>query len=323
MYEYPEKFKDISDFILQNDNFLIVSHISPDGDAVGSVLCFGNILKHLSKNYLMAIDGGTPERYSFLPGADEIKDASKLRSEREFNNLVILDSGNWKRIGSAAKLVTDDPNIINIDHHISNNGFGGISYIEINASSVCEIIYRLVSYMNIPFDREIAFALYTGIMTDTGRFRFSNTTTEALNIAADLISLGADPNVISENVYYNLDRNAIEALSDSLASMKFYADDQLVLMEYHNPDEAIDTEGFIDIAVGIKGVKAVIYIRLIPEDGRYKVSLRGRNGFDVREIAESYGGGGHQSAAGFRYRGSLIELKEKLVGQILSRLDSR
>jgi phosphoesterase RecJ-like protein len=218
--------------------------------------------------------------------------------------------------------VAENPSIINIDHHISNDGFGGVSYVEVNASSVCEILYRFVHYMDIPSNREIAFALYTGIMTDTGRFRFTNTTADVLNIAADMISCGADPAVIAENVYYNLDRNTIEALGKTLTSIEFYADDRLVVMEYHNPDELIDTEGFIDIAVGIKGVRAVVYIRLIPEDGRYKVSLRGRNGFDVRELAESYGGGGHQSAAGFRYRGSLIELKEKLISQIIAMLNT-
>jgi phosphoesterase RecJ-like protein len=175
--------------------------------------------------------------------------------------------------------------------------------------------------MKLKIPSEMASYLYLGIMTDTGRFRFSNTSTSALKTCAELIDLGANPRELAEAIYFDLPRSYIEALGKSLNSLQFFGENKLVLMEYLEKDEIEDSEGFIDFAIGIKGVKAAIFIRSMAEEGRYKISLRARDSLDVREIAESYGGGGHNKAAGFRFRGSLEQLKSGLVQKILERLE--
>lgn len=318
---YPDEFKNIAKFIRERDDFLIATHFSPDGDAVGCCLGFGEILKALEKKYTLAIEGGAPEKYDFLPGVDGIFDPSAVESSRTFSNLVTLDVGSYKRIGAVSEMVAKKPDILNIDHHPSNSGFGDTAFIDSEASSVCEILFYLACFLEIPINRDLAAYLYMGIMTDTGRFRFGNTTPKALRTCAELVEFGADPTAITEKIYFDLPRSYIEALGKSLYSLQFFADNQLAVMEYHDVVQIEDAEGFIDYAIGIRGVEAAVFIRLIPDEGKFKVSLRGKGSLDVRGIAESFGGGGHTKAAGFRYRGSLKDLKENLLNTIISRLE--
>ena len=311
--EYPEEFKDIAEFIRKNDDFLIVSHFNPDGDAICSTLGFGELLKTLGKKYLMAIEGGSPQKYDFLPAAKRIFDPSAEELPLTYSTLVTLDIGSFERIGSAKEMLKENPIILNIDHHSSNKGFGEVHLVDTKSSSVCEIITHLAQYMNVDIGKDMAAYLYTGIMTDTGRFRFGSTSPSAMSACAFLIECGADPVMISEKIYFDLPKEYIEALGKALYSLEFFADDKLAMMEYHHTVEIPDAEGFIDFAVGIRGVLGAVFIRLIPDDGRFKVSLRARGDFTISDIAESYGGGGHPKAAGFRYRGSLQELKAGLI----------
>ena len=320
--EYPKEFKDIAKFINDNDNFLIVSHFNPDGDAICSALGFGELLKYLGKKFVMAIEGGAPEKYDFLPDAKRIFDPSAEELPMTFSTLVTLDIGSFERIGAAKEMLAEDHKILNIDHHGSNKGFGEAALVDTAASSVCEILTHLAQYMKVEIGENMATYLYTGIMTDTGRFRFGSTSPLVMRACADLIEAGADPVKIAEKIYYDLPKEYIEALGKALYSLKFFADDKLAMMEYHHTAEIPDAEGFIDFAVGIRGVLGAVFIRLIPDDGRFKVSLRARGDFIISDIAESYGGGGHPKAAGFRYRGSLQDLKDGLMKSLTEKLEN-
>lgn len=319
---FPDMFEKIAGFIAENDDFLVTAHFSPDGDAVGSVLAMGEMLGKLGKKRLIAIEGGLPEKYDFIDGKAAVVDPQAISNPGLCENAVILDAGSIKRIGTASKLVADGAGIVNIDHHISNDRFGNLAYVDSEASSTCEILYQLARYMEIPVDKDLASYLYVGIMTDTGRFRFANSTPRAFSICAELVACGAEPAELTDAVYYDLPRDYITALAKSLSSLGFHGDGRIALMEYLEAKEIEDAEGFIDFALGIREVKAAAFIRLIP-DGRFKVSLRARDSLDVGAIAQSYGGGGHKKAAGFRYRGELETLKSGLVSTIISRLEEK
>jgi phosphoesterase RecJ-like protein len=314
-----EIFPKIADFLVDCDDYLITTHFSPDGDAIGSCLGMGELLKSLGKKYIIVLEGGLPEKYDFIGNKVTVFDSSAVEFDRRYSKIIILDAGDYKRIGKTANLIVENPRILNIDHHLSNNGFGEVSYIEGDASSVSEILFNLARFMKVHISAEMASYLYIGVMTDTGRFRFSNTSASALKTCAELVALGAKPMELTEAVYFDLPRSYIEALGKSLYSLQFLGDGRLALMEYLDRDEIEDAEGFIDFAIGVKGVKSAVFIRSM-EDGRFKVSLRARDSLDVREIAESYGGGGHTKAAGFRFRGSLDQLKFDLIRKILERL---
>jgi phosphoesterase RecJ-like protein len=322
MTNYPSEFLKIAEFIKQNDDFLVTTHFNPDGDAIGCCLGFGELLKTQEKKFCVSIEGGLPEKYDFLRNKISLIDPLAIETKRKYENLVVLDAGSLKRIGRSADLVVENASILNIDHHLSNGGFGNVCYVDVTASSVSEIIYRLACYLEIAINPDMASYLYIGIMTDTGRFRFSNTTPSALRTCAELIEAGADAPMLTEALYFDLPRSYIEALGKSLSNLNFIAHGQLAMMEYLEPEEIEDAEGLIDFAVSIKGVKVAVFIRSMP-DGRFKVSLRAREEFDVRRIAEAYGGGGHTKAAGFRYRGSLDNLKFDLIKDILSRFEEK
>ncbi len=310
--EYTGAFKEIVEFIESNDDFLITTHYSPDGDAIGSCLGMSEMLKFVGKRSLVAIEGGLPEKYDFLNIQVPIVNPQCSTGDRKYGNVIILDAGTFERIGACKFLLEDDSSIINIDHHLSNDEFGLINYIDVASSSVSEILFRLAKHMGVEFSSELATYLYLGIMTDTGRFRFSNTTPSALRTAGALVEAGADPSWLSDGIYYNLSRNYITALGQCLNNLEYYNGGSIALMQYMNKQELEDVEGLIDYVVGIRGVKVAAFLRAM-EDGRFKVSLRSRCEVDVRRIAESFGGGGHQKAAGFRYRGSLNDLKIKVI----------
>ena len=314
-----DRWETVIDFIKAHDDYLVTSHYAPDGDAVGSVLAMGRILELLGKRSTLAIEGGVPEKYHFLPGSSNILNPLYVDIGNRFSTAVALDVGSYNRIGKVSELLTDSPKILNIDHHATNDGFGEVSIVDSEASSVSEILFRMVNYAGIPLDPVLSTTLYTGIMTDTGRFRFSNTTSEVFQICAELITAGADPERITEQVYYNLPRVYMEALCKSLGSLRFYRRGSIAVMEYLEPEEIEDTEGFIDFATSVKDVEAAVFIRAM-KDGRFKVSLRSKNYLDVRRIAENYGGGGHTHAAGFRFRGGFDELKHGLLKILDERL---
>ena len=316
---FPTVFADIEKYLKTNDNFLISTHYSPDGDAIGSTLGMGEMLRIIGKKAVVVVEGGIPEKYRFLNNPIVVYDPLAVETDAKFSNIIILDAGAFERIGKSKLFLDDNYDIVNIDHHLSNDKFGRINYIDTDASSVAEILFGLAQYLRIDFTPELASFLYLGIMTDTGRFRFGNTSYKALSTAAELVKLGADPAYLSEGVFFDLPHSYIETLAICLNSLEYFDDGRIALMEYHEEKEIEDSEGFIDLAIGTRGVKAAAFIRSM-ENGKFKVSLRSRSQVDVRRIAESHGGGGHRKAAGFRSRASLEQLKSTIIKEILQQL---
>ena len=264
-----------------------------------------------------------PAVYRFLPGVDAI--SRRLDTRIPFDTAVILDCGSLERIGAAAAAVSRIPTIINVDHHVTNTGFGHLQLIDTGACSTAEIVYRLIKQLATPIDQAVATAIYTGILTDTGSFRFANTNSAAFSICDEMVRRGVTPSEVAQHVYGTYSMGRIKLLNMALDSIEISPNGKLSLMtltrqmlrETNTLPE--DADGIINYAKRIQDVRVAV---LIQENGsgesppggrdRFHVSLRSDGTVDVAAIAAAFGGGGHANAAGFNIEADMAELKSKI-----------
>lgn len=299
------------DIIKKYNKFLIVSHKYPDGDSIGSQIALAlGLLKIGKKAYIYNEDPPT-DRYSRFKRINLIH-----TDKKDFDEEVIfaLDSAELNRIGFIKDEIDFTKPIINIDHHISNKNFGDINIVKPYYSSTAEIIYELLNRLT-ELDEEIATYLYIGILTDTGSFRYPNTTSHSLRVASKLVNYGVVASQISEFIWFTDPPARIKLLGDVLQNITLHDKFSIMyvtknMLKNHGAKEE-DTNEFVDYGLTIKNVKATAMIKE-REGGILKVSLRSRNDVSVQELASEYGGGGHKTAAGFTYKGDLRVLKKEL-----------
>lgn len=294
----------------QADRILVVSHVRPDGDAVGSVLALGMALQDIDKQVVMALADGVPGALKFLPGHEQIV----KKVEDDFDLIVAIDSGSLDRIGNI--LDGYDRVDVNIDHHPDNTNFGEINLIDSKAVSATEILFRIFKELDLTLSNDVVTALLTGLITDTQGFKTPNTTPETLRIAADLYESGADlPRLYFEGITRKT-YQAARYWGAGLTQLKF--DGQIVwtvlscedrqAVEYPGRDDA----DLVNILSAIEGADvAVLFIEQDHE--KVKVSWRSRNDLDVSQLARQFGGGGHLAAAGAMVSGNLKEVQEKVI----------
>ena len=300
------------------DRFLISTHVNADGDALSAVLVCGAILRTLGKTYRIVVPDPVPdERYRFLPGFEEIHPFEQTLDPVPANVLLALDVPNMDRIGDVARLLPADTSIIVIDHHESNESFGDLNFVRPEASSTCQLLYEVISEPKLPFDERIATCIYTGVAFDTGGFRFANTSSEALRIAAEMVDRGAQPDVIADAVFHRRSYETTKRLGQVLTSLELHLDGKVSSI-YLPGDRFKDTEGFINYAIFIDGVEVAFFLRE-EEESRFRVSLRSKNQINVNRIAQRFGGGGHRKAAGCRMQGPAAEVKALLLEEIAKR----
>lgn len=312
-------FQRISEQIGRHCRFLITAHERLDGDAIGSELALSHLLHHLGKEAVVYNQDRTPGNYLFLPGSDRI--VHEWPASDTFDAAFVLDCGDLGRVGEASARIGAIPNLINIDHHISNGGFCNIRLIDPEASSTGELIFRLARAMGLAVTGEMATCLYTAILTDTGGFRYGNTRRGALLAAAELVTGGADPQWISENVYESEPVARIRLLSSVLQTLRFEEGGRVGSLTV--TQKALDdagalpehTEGFVDIPRSIRGVEISILFMELP-DGRFKMSLRSKGKTNVERVARVFGGGGHVNAAGCRAEGELSTIRRRVIRAI-------
>ncbi|PQP35381.1 hypothetical protein C6A37_02765 [Desulfobacteraceae bacterium SEEP-SAG9] len=310
---------------LKNSNHLLLAtHTNPDGDAIGSLIAMGLSLEVLNKRITLYNESPLPAVYRFLPSVDRV--VGRLKTANRYDTAIILDCGELERIGQAVSRVRQIPTIINIDHHITNTSFGDYQLIETTASSTAEILYRLIKKMAIPLNRDIATLIYTGILTDTGSFRFSNTNQAAFTICEEMIRLGVNPYDIAKHVYGTYSLGRIKLLNLALDSIEISKNGKLSMMTLtrkmfaETGTQAEDVDGMINYARRIEDVKVAVLIQQGP-NGKEKsanpnlfhVSLRSDGTVDVAEIASAFNGGGHPSAAGFSIEAALSDLKLNML----------
>ncbi len=303
---------------------LIASHANPDGDAVGSLLAMGLALRALKKNVTLYNESSIPAVYRFLPSVDLV--TRRIGPMKDYEVAVIIDCGNLGRIGEAADVVNTAPCILNIDHHVTNTNFGDVRLIDTSACASAEIVYRLIKALNAPMDVDMATALYTGILTDTGSFRFSNTNRAAFSICEEMVGLGVNPFVVAQYVYGKYSLGRIKLLNMALDSIEISRDGKLSMMALtqrmleETDTRTEDIDGLINYARRIEDVMVAVLIQERKNGSRagenhrcYHVSLRSDGSVDVAAIAAAFGGGGHSSAAGFNVESTLSDLKSKIM----------
>ncbi len=299
--------------------FLLTAHVRLDGDALGSELALSHLLRSLGKDAVVYNEDRTPENYRFLPGSDAI--VNTLDDPGSYDAAFILDCSELERVGEKAADIARIGTLINIDHHISNDGFCRYAYVDPAASSTGELIYRLAAAMSIPLSREMATNLYAAILTDSGGFRYGSTGKETLIAAGHLVGAGADPQWISENIYENNPLVRVRLLGKVLETMRLDLDDRVGSMAAFRQtlDELGATlehaENFVDIPRTIRGVDVAIFYTEIRK-GLFKLSLRSKDRISVESVAKAFGGGGHMNAAACRIEGEFEEVHRRVLDAV-------
>jgi phosphoesterase RecJ-like protein len=310
--------------IKDSQHILIASHAEPDGDCLGSLVALGLALTKLDKQITMHNPSPIPAVYRFLPGADRI--VRQIKNAETYDLALVLDCGDLTRIGETSAEVGKIPILINIDHHVSNSRFGHIQFVDTAACATAEIVYRLINALKIPFDKAIATSIYTGILTDTGSFRFSNTNQAAFAISQAMTDAGVEPHTVAQRVFGTYSLGRIKLLNMALNSIEISENGKLSMMTITRSmfnttgTNTEDLDGMINYARRIEDVKVAALIHEIKNGAgkfanmnRYHVSLRSDSSVDVAKIAAKFGGGGHASAAGFQIESTLVALKTKII----------
>lgn len=303
---------------LKNGNsFLISVHRNPDGDALGSQLAMMMALENMGKNVTAHNLDPVPDIYQFLPGAQKIKTGPVI--PERFDVAIVLDS-DPPRTGLFEKGCPADVKI-NIDHHVTNPLEWELTWLDPEAAATGEMVYELIRQAGVAIDRNIALCLFTSIFTDTGSFRYTNTTAKSLRIAAEMIEAGADPWIVTENVYESFAFRRLKLLGSVLSEIERSDDGRIawvVVTEDHfrrSEATAEDTDNFINFVRSTKGVEVAVLFRQTAEQ-QYKISLRSKGRVDLSNLAQSLGGGGHKNAAGATINGSFVEIRDKVIYEV-------
>lgn len=290
--------------VRQGNRFLLTSHVNPDGDALGSELGLARLLRRLGKGAVVWNRDVMPSVYRPLPGSDRIHTGEEPPAgfPEVFDAIIVLECPSPDRTGLEQHL--GGLPIINIDHHLGNQHYGVVNWVDSAAPAVGEMVYRLAQGLKVSLDEETAACLYLTLVTDTGGFRYSNATAAAFEAAAALVRDGARPEQVSQWLYESQPMSGMLLLREMLQTLELHeggrvATARLTLEMFQMAGASSgDSEGLIDYPRSIAGVDAVALIRE-REDGTVKVSLRSRGDVDVEKIARHHGGGGHRNAAGF------------------------
>ena len=305
--------------------FAILSHVRPDGDALGSQLALALSLQRLGKDVTVWNEDGLLEKYNFLPGGERLTQPS--REPRDFDVAIALDTATQSRLGTAGDSVRHAKTWINIDHHPSNPGYGDLVYIDPASPATGQILFELIESERLPMDGAIAENLFVAISTDTGSFQYPNTTARTFEIGAELVRGGVEVGRVSQLLYENYPRRRTELLRELLGTMRFEAKGQIASFSLGlnvaaklgvRPE---DNEGLIDHLRAISGVIVAVFFEELAE-GKVRVSMRSKNEeVDVSAICQKFGGGGHKLAAGARVRGTLAEVEQKILEAICDVVD--
>lgn len=319
--EYTRQLEAAAAFIEQHDDFLVVSHIQPDGDAASSTYATGWILKQLGKSFTMINEGAMPSKFSYLWGSDQVLDFSKQVPERFYSTIISIDCADFSRMGRISTLFDDQAHLLNIDHHPTNDRFGSCHLIKSDAAATVQILYDLTIHMKLIPSLDFGNCIYTGLLTDTGGFRYSNTSPEVLKIGANLLALGVQGSIIAEQVLERVTYSQIVLLQKSLSTLSFAHDRKLAWLAVSLADlestgaSSDDLDGLVNYPRNVEGVEVGMLFKE-KAVGVIKVSLRSSGLVDVAAIAQSLGGGGHVRASGCTIHGTLEEAVARMVQEV-------
>jgi phosphoesterase RecJ-like protein len=319
-------FEQIGEVLRSHQSFVLISHVRPDGDAIGSQLALGFSLKAMGKSVRLINEDGLPENLAFLPGSEFIE--SPPAGPLDVEVAIALDTATKPRLGDAALHAASKAKLwLNIDHHISNPKYGDLNLIDATSPATGEILYDLITALDLPLPDETRDAIYVAVSTDTGSFQYPSTTARTYEMAADLVRRGLDVGTINSLTYDENPYRRLELMRALLNTLERSPDGIVAhweLREETRLDLALrpeDSEGLIDVIRAIRGVRLAVFFEELP-DGKVRVSMRSKDReLDVCKIASAFGGGGHALAAGIRMKGPLDEAKALVLTAIRERVE--
>ncbi len=290
----------ICEAIEGHPSFLVVTHFDPDGDGIGSALALWHLLRATGKSARLWLPKGIPAKYAFLPGADHVVTEGAVEPVA-----IALDCDGPRRLGATVDIVNQCPVVIDIDHHVDHTAFGHITWAEPSAPAAGYQVHVLLRALGGALSPDIATCLYCAVGTDSGYFRYANTTPELLRMAAEMIEHGADPKAIAEATLDRYDPGVVRLAGRAMASLTMRLDGRAAVAVIREDDfkaaGTSETEGIIDYLRSVAGAELLVLMRQSPEG--WRVSLRSLGGLDVSKVARSLGGGGHPPAAGCTMHG--------------------
>jgi phosphoesterase RecJ-like protein len=320
------KLKKILEFIKVNKRILITSHRDPDGDSIGSQLALAELVKNFDKGGRVINQGELPGKYTFLDPQGIIENVEVLKKDKNERGddpdlVLVLDCTSLSRLGEVEKMIPPSAKLINIDHHPDNENFGVFNYVDESASATGEIIFSLLRAARFSITSLMANQLYAAILSDTGRFKFSNTSPDCLRVCAELLEAGANPKFVTNQIYFNHSISYLKLLGSILSSPQILDNGRICIMILKRElmrELKIDpkeVEGVVDYSLFLKGVEIGL---LFTEKGDHKtkVNLRSQKHFDVSKIARVFGGGGHRNAAGCILNQDLKQAQNIILEQI-------
>jgi phosphoesterase RecJ-like protein len=306
--------------IKQRRRFLVTSHARPDGDAIGSTLALAQVLRKMGKSADVVLRDAVPVIYKPLPQADTILHSS--RGNGEYDAAIILECDSIQRTRLEG---LENQFLINIDHHVSSKRFAHVNWIDSTAAATTELIFRLAQAAQVKLTPEIATCLYAGLLTDTGAFCYSPTNACTFELAKVLVEHGADPSQIAQNVYFASPIAKMRLLGAALSrlehegAMTWMSVTRQDMERFGALDE--DCEGLVNYALGIAGIEVAVFFREVANE-RVRVSIRSKGAVNVAEIAEQFGGGGHECAGGFATEGPIEKAAELVLSELRRHLSN-
>lgn len=304
--------------IQQRRRFLVTSHARPDGDAIGSTLALAQILRRMGKSAEIVLGDPVPLLYHPLPGSETIVRSSQVNGD--YDAVIILECDSVQRTRLHG---LENQFVINIDHHASSRPFANINWIDPSAVATAELIFRLAQAAQVKITPEIATCLYTAVLTDTGSFCYAPTNACTFELAKFLVEHGADPGKIAQSVYFSSPMSKMCLLGAALSRLERDGEIAWMSVTRHDMERfgALDEdcEGLVNYALSIAGIEVAIFFREVAHE-RIRVSIRSKGAVNVADIAQKFGGGGHQCAGGFSTEGPVEESVKRVLAELRAKI---
>ncbi|MFZ0301944.1 MAG: bifunctional oligoribonuclease/PAP phosphatase NrnA [Terracidiphilus sp.] len=316
---HDDAVEEILRVINKGERFLVVSHARPDGDAIGSVLAFGELLRQLGKRADMVTADRVPPVYRRMPGVDALRIAEGV--EGPYDAAILLECAGIERarLEGLSQFL-----LINIDHHITARPYAQLNWIDFEAVSVGEMVYRIAKAADVKITPEMATCLYATVLTDTGGFCYGSLRGSTFALAQELVEAGADAREIAREIYFSTPLSKVRLMAAALNRLKCEGEIAWLWITDDDIERAAasdeDTEGIVNAAIGIAGIEAAVFLRGV-NDGTVRLSLRSKGKVNVAAIAERLGGGGHENSAGCTLEGPLERALDQILGELRGGLE--
>ena len=312
----------VRDTLLQGHSFLLTSHARPDGDSLGSQLALAGALQQLGKQVRIINSDPAPALYAFLPDMSTIEIAAAV--EDPFDAVVVLECSTLSRPGVAG---LEGRLLINIDHHADNVMYGDINWHDVSACACAEMVFELIEALGAHLTPALATHLYVAILTDTGSFRHAHITARTFEICRRVAETGVDAAGVAAQVYNNSSLGRLRLTGMLLDRMQLEHDQRIAALTLNDAMlaeagcDSDDLEGIVNLPLASRDVQAVVFLK--ESDGQLRVSLRSKDAIDIRQVAVSYGGGGHRNASGFTVEHPTTDTREQVIKRVAGALTLR